>query len=86
MGMLAYTAVEINFSESLTQIFTFPAKQNQFFQQNIFNNAPVRRIAIAKNTHSAFPWSYTINPFWYQPFDLRQFRKIKGGQPIVDCW
>ena len=36
------------------------------------------------NTTSAFTGSYTENPFWYQHFDLRQNRILRGGQPIVD--
>ena len=36
------------------------------------------------NTNSAFTGSYTENPFWYQQFNLRQIRILRGGQPIVD--
>ena len=36
------------------------------------------------NTNSAFTGSFTENPFWYQQFDLRQNRILRGGQPIVD--
>ena len=36
------------------------------------------------NTNSAFTGSYTENPFWYQQLDLRQIRKLRGGQPIAD--
>ena len=36
------------------------------------------------NTNSAFPGSFSENPFWYQQFDLRQIRILRGGQPIVD--
>ena len=82
--MLAYTPLEFNFSETPAKAFIIPARQNQFFQENIFNNAPLRRIAIAINTNPAFTGSYTENPFWYQQFDLRQIRKLRGGQPIVD--
>ena len=84
MDMLAYTPVECNYLETLAKTFIFPARQNQFIQENFFNNAPVRRIAIAKNTNSAFSRSYTENPFWYQQFELRQIRILRGGQPIVD--
>ena len=35
-------------------------------------------------TNSAFTGSFTENPFWYQQFDLRQIRILRGGQPIVD--
>ena len=84
MDVLAYTPVEFNYLETLAKIFIIPARQNQFFQENIFNNAPVRRIAIAMNTSSAFTVSYTGNPFWHQHFGLRQLKKLRWGQPIVD--
>ena len=84
MDMLAYTPVEFNYLETLAKTFIIPAKQNQFIQEIIFNNAPVRRIAIAMNTKSAFTGSYTENPFWYQHFDLRRIRILTGSQPIVD--
>ena len=60
---LAYTPVEFNYLETLAKTFILPARQNQFIQENIFNKAPVRWIAIAKNTNSAFTGSYTGNPF-----------------------
>ena len=84
MDMLAYAPVEYNYLETLAKTFIIPARQNQFIQENIFNNAPIRRVAIAMNTNSAFTGSFTENPFWYQQFDLRQTRILRGGQPIVD--
>ena len=36
------------------------------------------------NTNSAFTGSFTENPYWFQQFDLRQIRILRGGQPIVD--
>ena len=84
MDMLAYTPVEFNYLEPLAKTFIIPARQSQVIQENIFNNAPVRRIAIAMNTNSAFTGSYSENPFWYQQFDLRQIRILRGVQPIVD--
>ena len=65
MDSLAYTPVEFNYLETLAKTFIIPARQNKFIQENIFNNAPVRRIAIAMNTNSTFTGSYTENPFWY---------------------
>ena len=67
MDMLSYTPVECDYLETLAKTFIIPARQNQFIQENIFNNAQVRRIAIAMKTNSAF----TRNPFWYQQFQLR---------------
>ena len=84
MYMLAYTPVEFNYLETLAKTFIIPARQNQFIQQNIFNNAPVRRIAIAMNPNSAINGSYNESPPWYQQFDLRQIRILRRGQPIVD--
>ena len=84
MDMLAYTPVEFNYFETLAKTFIIPARQNQLIQENIFNNAPVRRIAIAMNTNSAFTGSYTENPFWYQQIELKQIRKLRGGHPTVD--
>ena len=59
MDILTYTPVEFNYSETLAKIFIIPARQNQFIKENIFNKAPVCRIAIALNTNSAFTGSYT---------------------------
>ena len=84
MDMLAYAPVEFNYFETVAKTFIIPARQNQFIQENILNNAPVHRIAIAKNTNSAFTGSHFENLFWYQQFDLRQIRILRGGQPIVD--
>ena len=70
MDVLAYTPVKLNWIETLAKTFLIPALQNQFFQANIFNNAPAPRIALAMDRNSAFTESYTENPFWYQQFDL----------------
>ena len=76
MDMLAYAPVEYKYLETLAETFIIPAKQNQFIQENICNNAPIRRGAIAMNTNSPFTGSFTENPFWYQQFDLRQNRTL----------
>ena len=54
MDMLTYTPVAFNYLETLAKTFIVPATQNQFIHENIFNNSPVRRIAIAVNTNFAF--------------------------------
>ena len=51
---LAYAPVEYNCLETLAKTFIIPARQNQFIRENVFNNAPIRRIAISMNTNSAF--------------------------------
>ena len=84
MDMLAYAPIEYNYLETLPKTFIIPARQYQFIQEDIFNIAPICRVAIAMNTNSAFTASFTENPFWYQQFDLRQFRILRRGQPFLD--
>ena len=60
MDMLAYAPVEYNYLETLAKTFIIPARQNQFIQENNFNNAPTRRVAIAMNTNSAFTGSFLL--------------------------
>ena len=81
--MLAFTPVEFNYLETLAKTFIIPVRQNQFLQVKIFMNAPVRRIASAMNTNSAFTGSYTENLSCYQPFDLRQIRILRESQSFV---
>ena len=83
MDMLAHTPVEFKHLETFAETFIIPARQNQFIQENTFNKVQVRRIAIAMNRNSAFTGSHSENPFWYQQFDLRQLRKLRGCLPIV---
>ena len=84
IGIFAYAPVEYSYLETLAKTFIIPAIQNQFIQENIFNSAPNRRVAIAMNTNSAFTGTFTENIFWYRQFDLIQNRVLRGGQPIVD--
>ena len=83
MDMVAFAPVEYNYLETLAKTFILPARQNQFIQENIFSIAPIRRIAIAMNTNSAFTGSFTENPFWYQHFDLRQIRILRGDSQLL---
>ena len=66
LDMLAYT-LESNYLEIIAKTINIPPRENQFIQGNIFNNAPIRRIANAMNTNSACTGSFTENPFsiWY---------------------
>ena len=78
--------MDFNYLETLGKTFIIPAGQNQFIQQNSFKKFSVRQIAIAKNRNSTFSGLHTKNqnPFWYQPSNLTQIRKLGGVQPIVD--
>ena len=79
LDMLPYSPVQFSYLETIARTFIIPARQNHLFEENIFNNATVCRIAIAKNKHSAFTGSYTENPFWYQHFDLRQIKILMSS-------
>ena len=83
MSQLAYAPVEYNYTERLTKTLILPARQNQFIQENMFDNAPKCRKAIAMNSNSAFSGSFAENPFWYQQFNLRAIRILRVGQPFV---
>ena len=69
--------------ETIARTFIIPSRQNQFIQENVFNNAPIRRIAVAMNTNLAVAGSFHENPFNYQQFHLRELRIIRGGRAII---
>ena len=69
--------------ENSCQEFHYPARKNQFIQENVFNNAPVCRIAIALKAYSAFTGSHTENTFRFQQIDLTQFPTLREAQPTV---
>ena len=48
-SQLAYAPVEYNYLETLAKTYIIPARQKQFIQENNFNNASIRRVAIAMN-------------------------------------
>ena len=54
-----------NYMETIARTFIIPYRQNQFIQENVFNNAPIRRIAVAMYTNLAVAGSFHENPFNY---------------------
>ena len=51
-----------NYMETTARTFIIPCRQNQFIQKKyIFNNSPIRRIAVAMNTNSAVAGSFHKN-------------------------
>ena len=80
--MLAFAPVEYNYLETSAKAFIMPARHNQFIQENIFNNAPIRGVATAMNTNSALNGSFIENPFWFEQFDLRQNRLARGDNQL----
>ena len=74
---------QYNYMETIARTFIIPSRQNQFIQENIFNNAPIRRVVVAMNTNSAVAGSFQENRFNYQQFHLRELRNIRGGRAVV---
>ena len=72
-----------NFMETIARTFVIPSGQNQFTQENVFNNALNRRVAIPTNTISASTGQCQETHFNYQKFGLREFRIVSGGRAIV---
>ena len=60
------------------------ATQNYFFEENIFNNAQVRRSDSGRNINSTFILWYNGKSLWYQNFNLKPIRKVGGSQSNVD--
>ena len=69
--------------ETIARTFIIPSRQNQFIQEKRFNNAPIRRVAVAMNANSAIAGSFQENLFSYHQFHLTELRIIRGGRAIV---
>ena len=74
---------QYNYMETIARTLIIPSRRIQFIQEKIFNNAPIRRIAVAMNTNSAVAGPFHENPFSYQQFHLTELRNIRGGRAIV---
>ena len=61
MDMLALTLQELVFLEILAKTSTIPARHSQIIEENTFNIAAVRGIAIAVNSTSASTELYTVS-------------------------
>ena len=68
-----------NYMETLARTFIIPFSQNQFIQENVFINAPVR-IAVAMNTNSAVAGSFQENSFNCHLFFSRELKFIRVGK------
>ena len=71
-------------TESEAKTFIIPAGQSSFIRENVFNNKPIRSLAIAMNTNEDFIGSVTSNPFCYRDFGLQKLVIYRNGSPIVN--
>ena len=76
--------MEFNYLENIPKTFNIPARQNQFIQENVFNNAPVPQIAIAMKKKLHIHCIKYQKSILISTFDVRQIRILRGSQPIVD--
>ena len=76
-------AAQYNYMEIIARIFLIASCQNKFIHESIFNNAPIRRVDVARNTNSAVVGSFHKNPFSYQQFNFRELRISRDGSAIV---
>ena len=72
--------VHFNYMETIARTSIIPSRQNQFIQENVFNNAPIRRVAVAMNANSAVVGYFYENLFNYQQFHLREIRITPAGR------
>ena len=71
------------FMGTVTRTLIIPSGQNQYIQENVFNNAPIRQVAIAMKSNSAFTGNFQENSFHYRKFGLRELRIVRGGRAVV---
>ena len=72
------------YKEDFPKTFIIPAGQNQFIQEKIFSNKPIRMIDIAMNLNNEFSGTYNTNPFHVRKFVLRQVKIVRGNQTKVN--
>ena len=71
------------YTEVMPKTFVIPAQQNTWKHEDIFMKEPIRRLAIAMNTNTAFGASNMGNPYNYGKFGLRSITVFRNGIPIV---
>ena len=72
------------FTEGEAKTFIVPAGQSTFVRENIFNNRPIRSLAIAMNTNESFTGKLIKNPFHYQSFGLERLVLYRNGTVLFD--
>jgi hypothetical protein len=80
--VLLKTPVMYRYTEVLPKTFIIPNGQNSWKHEDVFMKEPIRRLAIAMNTNTAFGASNTSNPFNYQKFGLRSITLYRNGIPM----
>lgn len=77
-------AAQYKYHELKAKTFVVPANNLHFYMENVFNNMPIRRLAIAMNTSAACTGTLKTNPFHYQTFGLQRILITRGAQTLYD--
>lgn len=80
--VLMKTPALYKFTEVIPKTYVVPPGQNTWKHEDIFMKEPIRRLAIAMNTNTAFAGSSATNPFHYTKFDLQSITLYRNGIPI----
>ena len=81
---LLRTPARYTFTETEAKTFIIPGGQSTFVRENIFNNRPIRSLAIAMNTNEGFGGKLLMNQFHYQPFGLQRIVLYRNGNVLFD--
>ena len=73
-----------SYTETEAKTFIVPSGQNSFVKENIFNNRPIRSLAIAMNTNESFNGKLMTSPFHYRDFGLQRLILYRNGNAIYN--
>ena len=71
------------YMETIARTFIIPSHQNQFIQEIVFNNDPIRKTVIAHTINLAVANFFHENHFNDQHFSLRELKIIWGGRAFI---
>lgn len=81
--VLLKTPAMYKYTEVLSKTFIIPNNQRSWKHEDLFMKEPIRRLAIAMNTNTAFGANNMSNPYDYQKFGLRSITIYKNGVPTA---
>jgi hypothetical protein len=72
------------YTDTEAKTFIVPAGQSTCVHENVFNNKPIRSIAIAMNNNEDFIGSIESDPFSFKPFGLQRIVLKRNGLTLYD--
>lgn len=71
-----------NFKECLTKSYLISANHNEFFVDDVFEGAPIRRLVFGITNNLAYTGTDGLNPHKYVDPGLKCVRLIRDGEPV----